>query len=67
MPWSRTGPVEFPGTSAVIERFGLLKRAFAAIQRITDAETWEAIARWRREDILVYLALARFRKVRVTG
>ena len=46
----------------VIERFGSLKRAFAAIQRITDAETWEAIARRRREDLLVYLALARFRK-----
>lgn len=30
--------------------------------RITDAETWEAVARRRREDILVYLALSRFRK-----
>lgn len=55
-------PVEFPGTQAVVERFGLLKRAFAAIQRITDAQTWESIARRRREDLLVYLALARFRK-----
>jgi len=55
-------PSEFDGTEAVIERFGSLKRAFAAIQRITDAESWEAIARRRREDMLVYLALARFRK-----
>jgi DNA phosphorothioation-associated putative methyltransferase len=55
-------PAEFPGTAAVIERFRSLKRAFAAIQRITDAGTWEPIARRRREDILVYLALARFRK-----
>jgi DNA phosphorothioation-associated putative methyltransferase len=55
-------PVEFPGAPAVIERFGSLKRAFAAIQRITDPEAWEAIARRRREDLLVYLALARFRK-----
>jgi DNA phosphorothioation-associated putative methyltransferase len=39
-----------------------MKRAFAAIQRITDVETWEAIARRRREDMLVYLALSRFRK-----
>jgi DNA phosphorothioation-associated putative methyltransferase len=54
--------VEFPGAQTVIERFGSLKRAFAAIQRITDAESWEAIARRRREDLLVYLALARFRK-----
>jgi len=55
-------PTEFDDTQAVIERFGSLKRAFAAIQRITDAETWESIARRRREDLLVYLALARFRK-----
>jgi DNA phosphorothioation-associated putative methyltransferase len=55
-------PTEFDGTQAVIERFGSLKRAFAAIQRITDAESWAAIARRRREDMLVYLALARFRK-----
>jgi DNA phosphorothioation-associated putative methyltransferase len=32
------------------------------MQRITGAETWEASARRRREDLLVYLALARFRK-----
>src|SRR5262245_32247819 len=55
-------PVEFPGTPAVIERFGSRKRAFAAIERLTGAETWQAIARRRREDLLVYLALARFRK-----
>lgn len=55
-------PVEFPGAQAIIEQFGSLKRAFAALQRITDTETWEAIARRRREDLLVYLALARFRK-----
>jgi DNA phosphorothioation-associated putative methyltransferase len=55
-------PSEFPGAPAVIEKFGSLKRAFSVIQRVTDAETWEAIAKRRREDILVYLALARFRK-----
>jgi DNA phosphorothioation-associated putative methyltransferase len=55
-------PAEFPGAQAVIERFGSLKRAFSAVQRLTDPETWEAIARRRREDLLVYLALARFRK-----
>jgi DNA phosphorothioation-associated putative methyltransferase len=32
------------------------------IQRITDAQSWEAIAQRRREDLLVYLALARFGK-----
>jgi DNA phosphorothioation-associated putative methyltransferase len=55
-------PTEFDDPQTVIERFGSLKRAFTAIQRITDAETWESIARRRREDLVVYLALARFRK-----
>jgi DNA phosphorothioation-associated putative methyltransferase len=55
-------PTEFAGTQAMIERFGSLKRAFAVIRRITGEETWEAIAQRRREDVLVYLALARFRK-----
>jgi DNA phosphorothioation-associated putative methyltransferase len=53
---------EFDGAPLIVERFGSLKRAFAAIQRITGNETWETIARHRREDILVYLALSRFRK-----
>jgi len=55
-------PTEFAGTQAAVERFGSVKRAFAVIRRITDAESWEAIARRRREDMLVYLALARFGK-----
>lgn len=55
-------PVEFPSGQAVIDRFGSLKRAFATIQRITGVETWEDIARRRREDLLVYLALSRFPK-----
>jgi len=56
------GHSEFAGTSAIVERFGSLKRAFGIINRITDTESWEAIARRRREDLLVYLALARFSK-----
>jgi DNA phosphorothioation-associated putative methyltransferase len=55
-------PIELPGAQEIIKRFGSLKRAFAAVQQITEAETWESIARRRREDLLVYLALARFRK-----
>jgi DNA phosphorothioation-associated putative methyltransferase len=55
-------PTEFDGAHAAIERFGSLKRAFATIQRITGSESWEAIARRRREDMLVYLALMRFQK-----
>jgi DNA phosphorothioation-associated putative methyltransferase len=55
-------PSEVPGAPAVIERFRSLKRAFAVVQRITDPAGWEAIARRRREDLLVYLALSRFRR-----
>jgi DNA phosphorothioation-associated putative methyltransferase len=55
-------PDEFTGAGAVIERFRSLKRAFAYVQKMTGTETWDAIGRRRREDILVYLALGRFRK-----
>ncbi|CAN5475083.1 hypothetical protein BH11PLA2_BH11PLA2_29790 [soil metagenome] len=39
-----------------------MKRAFAAVQKLTGTEAWDDIAQRRREDILVYLALSRFRK-----
>jgi len=55
-------PTEFAATQAVVERFGSLKRPFAVIRRITDEDSWESIARRRREDMPVYTALARFRK-----
>lgn len=55
-------PDEFAGTQEMIDRFGSLKRAFAAVQRLTGTGPWEEIARRRSEDILVYLALSRFRK-----
>jgi DNA phosphorothioation-associated putative methyltransferase len=55
-------PLEFTGAAALVERFGSLKRAYAVLLRITGPEAWEAIARRRREDLLVYLALARFGK-----
>lgn len=54
-------PVEFCGAQAVTERFGSLKKAFRLLQRLIGVEAWEAIARRRREDLLVYLALSRFR------
>src|SRR5262249_14011019 len=54
--------VEFEGAVAVIDRFGSLKRAYATLLRITGSETWDAITQRRREDLQVYLALARFRK-----
>jgi DNA phosphorothioation-associated putative methyltransferase len=53
---------ECPRSGDLIERFGSLKRAFAFVQREMGVEPWETAARQRREDLLVYLALARFRK-----
>ena len=53
---------EFAQSASIREKFGSLKRAFALIQRITGDAEWEQIATRRSEDMLVYLALARFRK-----
>jgi DNA phosphorothioation-associated putative methyltransferase len=53
---------EFSHAGQVIERFGSLKRAFALVRRVTGTEEWDAIRQRRTEDLLVYLALARFRK-----
>ena len=53
---------EFAGAEGIVERFGSLKRAFALIRRVTGGEEWERIRTRRMEDLLVYLALARFRK-----
>jgi DNA phosphorothioation-associated putative methyltransferase len=54
---------ELPAEPIVVERFGSLKRAFAFVQKMTGgADAWDSIARRRREDLLVYLALARFGK-----
>ena len=53
---------EYAGTAELIARFGSLKRAFNLVQRETGAQTWEESAQRRREDLLVYLALARFRR-----
>jgi DNA phosphorothioation-associated putative methyltransferase len=53
---------EFPPADAVVAEFGSLKRAFALIRRVTGEEEWEACRRRRTEDLLVYLALSRFRR-----
>jgi len=56
------GPEEFPQSAQVIERFGSLNKAFTLIRRVTDEQPWEDIAQRRAEDLLVYLALSRFRR-----
>jgi DNA phosphorothioation-associated putative methyltransferase len=53
---------EFPGANQLIERFGSLNRAFALVRRVTGPAEWDAIRQRRAEDLLVYLALARFGK-----
>ncbi len=53
---------EFAQAAEVETRFGSLKRAFALIQRVTGSDDWDAIARRNSEDLLVYLALGRFRR-----
>ena len=44
------------------EVFGGIARAFSLIRRLTGPDQWESIRRERRDDLLVYLALAAFRK-----
>lgn len=51
---------ELEVASAIRERLGSLKRAFAILRRVSGAEQWEAIRKERAQDLLVYLALARF-------
>jgi len=53
---------EYHEANTIIEQFGSLKRAFKLIQKVTNESPWEEIAQKRSEDLLVYLALARFRK-----
>jgi DNA phosphorothioation-associated putative methyltransferase len=53
---------EFPRHGEAVEQFGSLRRAFAVVERVTGAPAWEAVRQRRTEDLLVYLALSRFRK-----
>lgn len=53
---------EFTQSPEVIDEFGSLKRAFALIKRVTGEEDWQGIGLARTEDLIVYLALARFGK-----
>ena len=46
----------------LVTRFGSLPRAFSLVRRVTGSDHWETIRRERRDDLLVYLALAAFGK-----
>lgn len=51
---------EFASSQELIEVFGSIKKAFQVIRVVTDPEQWERITDERAQDILLYLALARF-------
>ena len=53
---------EFRPAAEIEARFGSLKRAFALVKRVTGTDEWDAITRRSTEDLLVYLALGRFRR-----
>jgi len=53
---------EFTRSAEVVTQFGSLKRGFALVRRVTGEAEWDTIRQRRTEDLLVYLALARFRK-----
>jgi DNA phosphorothioation-associated putative methyltransferase len=51
---------EIPEGQELVGELGSLKRAFAVVRRVTGEEQWEQIREERVQDLLVYLALARF-------
>jgi len=54
-------PDEFPLAAELETRFGSLNRGFSLVKRVTGTAEWEATTRCCTEDLLVYLALGRFR------
>jgi DNA phosphorothioation-associated putative methyltransferase len=53
---------EYEGYDALVAKFGTAGRALALIKRVTRLPGWAEIRQQRTDDLLVYLALARFRK-----
>ena len=54
--------LELDAAPEILRRFGSLARAFTLVRRVTDSDQWESIRRERRDDLLVYFALAAFGK-----
>jgi len=52
---------ECDGYQAVAEKFGSAGRALLLLKRVTGLPGWREMRRQRTDDLLVYLALARFR------
>lgn len=55
-------PYELGGSAQLLDVFGGIKRAFAAIRRTNEKVEWDEITAQRREDLLLYLALSRFER-----
>jgi DNA phosphorothioation-associated putative methyltransferase len=51
---------ELPTYGAIEDALGSLKRAFRILQQASDAASWDAVREARSQDLLVFLALARF-------
>ncbi len=51
---------ELPGSEVIRERFGSVRRALRLIERGHDPEAWKRIVLHRGQDLLLFLALARF-------
>ena len=54
--------VELDAAPQIKETFGGMAGAFSLIRRVTGPDQWETVRRERRDDLLVYLALAAFGK-----
>jgi DNA phosphorothioation-associated putative methyltransferase len=53
---------ELPLASELCQVAGSFRRAFAIIRRVSDGAQWQRISDARAQDLLVYMALARFEK-----
>ena len=51
---------ELPGSETIRERFGSVRRALRLIERGHDPEAWKQVVLSRGQDLLLFLALARF-------
>ena len=53
---------EYQGNEVIVAKFGSAGRALALLKRVTRLPGWAEIRQQCTDDLLVYLALARFRK-----
>lgn len=53
--------LELDAGPAIEREFGTIRSAFAVIRRVTGTEPWDRVRDVRSQDLLVFLALSRFR------